>query len=163
MSRQYGRIEGGLRLTTSQPYHRGSKYSIISAISQKEIIAAVYGSGSVDGDFFVYFMEHFLCPKLRNEDCVIMDNVAFHKVSKVKEMVEARGAELIYLPPYSPELSPIENMWGKLKTGLRALSARCENTFKSAVTKSLESIRQSDLLSWYKHCGYSDQILVEPL
>lgn len=163
MSRRYGRIEGGLRLAFGQPYHRGNKYSIIGAISQKEVIAAGYGGGSVDGDFFVYFMEHFLCPKLRQGDCVIMDNVSFHKIGKVKEAIERKGAELIFLPPYSPELSPIENMWSKLKTKLRTLSARCEDTFKEAIKVSFDSIQKSDLLSWYKHCGYSDQILMEPL
>ncbi|CAN5467146.1 hypothetical protein BH10PSE19_BH10PSE19_01240 [soil metagenome] len=83
-----------------------------------------------------------------------MDNVGFHKVAGVEDIIKSCGCELIYLPPYSPDLLPIENMWSKLKTGLRKFAASCENTFKETIRESFESISSSDLHSWYQHCGY---------
>src|SRR5262249_10326743 len=88
---------------------------------------------------------------------VVMDNVAFHWVSGVKEAIEKVGARLIYLPPYSPELKPIEPMWGKVKNYLRKASARTLDKFKVAIKKAYENIQVSDLNGWFQHCGYQAQ------
>lgn len=154
MTRIYGRIAQDQRLTLPCPYARGSKYSIISAISINEIMAAVYTSGSVNGEVFLHFLEHSLGPNLRSNQTVILDNVSFHKVKGVKELVESTGAKVLYLPPYSPDFSPIENMWSKIKSYLRKLAARCDRSFKKAIKVNFESIQKNDLFGWYKNCGY---------
>jgi transposase len=119
MCRTHGRAKGKARLVCANPYGRGNKFSMISAVSQEKVLAALYGEGSVDGVFFTHFIESYLVPALQPGDYLIMDNVSFHKVKAVEMIVENTGAKIVYLPPYSPELSPIELMWSKLKTILR--------------------------------------------
>lgn len=163
MHREYGRIARGKRLVSACPYFRGSKYSIISAIGITEITTAFYTEGSVNGELFLHFLEHYLAAKLKPEHSIIMDNVSFHKVKGVKEIIEATGAKIVYLPPYSPDLSPIEHMWSKIKSTLRKLAARCEATFKSAMQTAFLAVQESDLQGWYKNCGYQDQLLFKTL
>src|SRR5215204_675140 len=159
MSRDCGRIIQGKRLVCPNPYFRGSKYSIMSAISIKEITAALYTEGSVNGEIFLHFIENNVAPKLKVGQWLIMDNVSFHKVKGIKEIVENMGAKIFYLPPYSPDLSPIENMWSKIKTDLRRLAARCSESFQAAMQKAFLSVNQSDLEGWYNHCGYKGSII----
>jgi len=154
MTRTYGRIAQDQRLILPCPYARGSKYSIISAISSCEVMAALYTSGSVDSQIFLHFLEYSLGPNLKPKQTVILDNVSFHKVKGVKELIESTGAKVLYLPPYSPDLSPIENMWSKIKSYLRKLSARCDKTFKEAIKIAFIAIQKADLFGWYKNCGY---------
>jgi transposase len=154
MSRHYGRIESGERLHCPRPYHRGSKYSIISAISTKRIVASIYCEDSIDGDIFTSFIETCLVPELATRHKVIMDNVAFHKVKTAEELIKGTGAELIYLPPYSPDLSPIELMWSKIKCILRKYAARTAEDFQQAISTAFHSINSADLHGWFKHCGY---------
>lgn len=152
MTRRYGRIEGGQRLVLANPYSRGQNHSIISAVRETEIITALYSEGSVDGELFLHFMETYLGPKLKAGDFVIMDNIAFHKVKRVETIVNRYGAEVVYLPPYSPDLSPIELMWSKIKTLLRKYSPRCADTFKIAMKTSFEAVQAADLQGWFRHC-----------
>ena len=154
MTRTYGRIAQDQRLVLPCPYARGSKYYIISAISISEVMAALYTSGSVDSQIFLHFLEHSLGPNLRSNQTVILDNVSFHKVKGVKELIESTGAQILYLPPYSLDLSPIENMWSKVKSYLRKLAARCDETFKEAIKTAFTAIQEIDLFGWYKNCGY---------
>ena len=154
MTRVYGRAPQGQRLVLPCPYARGSKYSIISAISISEVIAALYTSGSVDSNVFLHFLEYSLGPNLKSNQTVILDNVSFHKVKGVKELIKSSGAQILYLPPYSPDLSPIENMWSKIKSYLRKLEARCNETFRKAIKIAFTGIQKTDLLGWYKNCGY---------
>lgn len=159
MSRAYGRIDKSKRLVFSAPYARGSKYSIISAISMTEVTATLYTEGSVDGHIFCHFLQKYLIPKLNPKQYLILDNVSFHKMQSVKNLVEAVGAQVLFLPPYSPDLSPIELMWSKIKSQLKKLAARCDTTFKYAMQQAFLSVQQSDLCHWYKHCGYNGSII----
>lgn len=101
---------------------------------------------TTDGEVFRAYTERILCPTLKTSDIVVMDNLGAHKVSGIREVIEARGAKLIYLPPYSPDLSPIEACWSKIKQALRAVGARTR--------RALEMITESDALAWFAHCGY---------
>ena len=154
MVRNYGRIANGERLHCPTPYHRGSKYSIIGAINTKKIVASIYCENSVDGEIFTSFIKSCLVPFLEVRHKVIMDNVAFHKVKEAEELIKGTGAELIYLPPYSPDLSPIELMWSKIKSVLRKYAARTAESFQQAISTAFHSVNSSDLLGWFKHCGY---------
>lgn len=154
MARNYGRVASGERLYCPTPYHRGSKYSIISAISTEKIVASIYCENSVDGEIFSSFLESCLVPELKARHKVIMDNVAFHKVKQAEQLIKATGAELIYLPPYSPDLSPIELMWAKIKSVLRKYAARTAESFQEAISAAFHLVNSNDLLGWFKHCGY---------
>ena len=103
---------------------------------------------------FRAYTERVLCPTLRAGDIVVMDNLGAHKVSGIREAIEARGASLIYLPPYSPDLSPIGRCWSKIRTALRAMGARTRRKLERAIRRALEAITQSDALAWFAHCGY---------
>lgn len=154
MTRLYARNYGGERIKEAVPMEHGPKLSIISAISTKEILTSTYGEWSTDGDIFTGFIENYLAPKLPAENIVVLDNVPFHKMRKVKKAIEATGACLKFLPPYSPDLSPIENMWSKIKTVLRRLAPRTLKDFKKAIKIAFQSVSETDLLAWFKHCGY---------
>jgi transposase len=95
-----------------------------------------------------------LCPTLRRGDIVVMDNLGAHKVSGVQEAIERRGAKLIYLPPYSPDLSPIEKCWSKIKQVLRSIGARTRKALETAIKQAIGTITESDALAWFAHCGY---------
>ncbi len=159
MTRNYGRIATNQRLHCPRPYHRGNKYSIISAISLKKIVASIYCENSIDGEFFSGFVKTCLVPELGPQHTIIMDNVAFHKIKAVEEIIKETGAKIIYLPPYSPDLSPIELMWSKIKSVLRKYGARTAETFQQAIHAGFTSITSSDLFGWFKHCGYKIKYL----
>ena len=110
--------------------------------------------GAVDGDVFRVWTEQVLCPTLVEGDIVVMDNLQAHKVRGIREAIEGRGAKLIYLPPYSPDLSPIAACWSKLKTALRAAGARTPRALERAIKQALETITESDAFAWFAHCGY---------
>lgn len=164
MCRQYARAFGGERVKCPKPFNRGSRYSIIGAITHEEIIAAMYGEWSTDGDIFLEFLQQSLCPKLKPNHKVILDNVSFHKINAAVALIESTGAEVIYLPPYSPEFSPIENMWSKIKSSLRAFAAKTNDEFQKAIMIAFKSINSSNLKNWFEHCGYKlDQYLCKQL
>lgn len=154
MSPRYGRAYRQNRVYQAVPFNRGNRLTMISAISVEKIEAALYGEWSANGFIFLNFIEQCLCPVLSSRHVVVMDNVAFHKVAGVKEVIERTGARLIYLPPYAPDLNPIEPMWSKIKHYLRTAAARTLLRFKKAIQKAFRSILQKDLQHWFKHCGY---------
>ena len=128
---------------------------MIGAISSVTICAALYGQWSANGQIFTAFIEKELVPKLKSKHVVIMDNVSFHKVSAIVPLISSTGATVLYLPPYSPEFNPIEMMWSKIKTILKKIKPRTKAEFKRAMKLAFESIKKSDLLGWFKHCGYN--------
>jgi Transposase and inactivated derivatives len=154
--RGYARAIGGDRVKYACPYPRGNKYTMIGAISVVAVEAALYGEWSANGEIFLEFVKRQLVPRLSNRKVVIVDNVSFHKVVGVKEAIEATGAHLFYLPPYSPDLSPIELMWSKVKSVLKKISPRTKPQFKKAIREAFAEIAGKDLVSWFKHCGYNN-------
>ena len=154
MAPRYGRGYKKSRVYYAVPFNRGNRLTLISAISIKKVEAALYGEWSANGEIFLHFIEECLCPTLRKGSVVVMDNVAFHRVKGVKEAIEKTGARLVYLPPYSPDLNPIEQMWSKIKNYLRRASARDIKKFKISINFAYNSIESSDLKNWFRHCGY---------
>lgn len=155
MAPLYGRGYGGERVAEAVPFNRGNRLTMLSAISFEKVEAALYGEWAANGEIFLNFISKRLQPVLKSQHVVIMDNVAFHQVAGVREAIESTGAKLIYLPPYSPDLNPIEQMWGKIKTCLRRESARTLDQFAASIKTAFMSIRSIDLANWYKHCGYN--------
>ena len=154
MESAYARTEGGQRIKMPVPCERGPQISMIGAISTKKIEAALYGEWATNGEIFLTFIEKELSPKLKKKHIVIMDNVKFHFQASVAATIESKGAKVIFLPPYSPDFSPIENMWSKIKNTLRKLAPRTLKEFKKSIWIAFKQISESDLVSWFKHCGY---------
>lgn len=154
MSNSYARIEGGQRIKMPIPFDHGPQYSMIGAISINKVEAALYGKWATNGEIFYTFVEQSLLPQLKPKHIVIMDNVKFHLQLRIKEIIESVGAKIIFLPPYSPDFNPIENMWSKVKNTLRRLAPRTARTFKKSIRIAFEEITKSDLIGWFKYCGY---------
>jgi transposase len=154
LTRLYGRAPRGERAVGSVPINYGANLTIIGALSRSGLEAVMTVDGATDGEVFRVYVSEVLCPTLRQEDIVVMDNLGAHKVSGIREAIEARGARLIYLPPYSPDLSPIERCWSKIKTRLRAIGARTRQALERAIKEALSTISESDALAWFAHCGY---------
>ena len=110
-----------------------------------------------DGDVFLAYLEQILCPRLRFGQVVIMDNLSAHKHRQVRLLIEQTGAELLYLPPYSPDFNPIEKCWSKIKQLLRASKARILDTLDLAITAAMSAITAQDSAAWFQHCGYRIQ------
>jgi len=155
MTRRYGRAESHQRLHYPVPYARGNNYSMIAAITPYKIVGSWYCEGAIDGHFFTEFISHFLVPILTSHYGIIMDNVAFHKVKPAIELIEKTGARIFYLPPYSPDFSPIEMMWSKIKSVLRKQAARTAEVFQKAISKAFHSIKRLDLKHWFQYCGFN--------
>lgn len=154
LTRLYGRAPRGQRAVGSTPINYGQNITLIGALGKHGLEALLTIEGATDGEVFRVYTERILCPTLEAGDIVIMDNLGAHKVSGIRQAIEARGAQLIYLPPYSPDLSPIERCWSKIKTALRARGARTYQALNRAIKQALETITVSDALAWFAHCGY---------
>jgi len=152
MDRLYGRAEPGQRVHCAQPYHRGPNINIVGAIGVTSVRAAVTVDGSVNGDVMETFARDLLGPKLRADDVVIWDNLSAHKQQRVVDAIEARGAKVLPMPPYSPDLNPIELMWAKMKSVIRRFAPRTVSQFHRALRKALLAVTRADLRNWFRHC-----------
>lgn len=150
----YARAEGGQRAKAPKPHCPGEKYSIIGAISINTIISMMYIDCAINGEIFLSFIEKTLVPKLRRGQYVVMDNINFHKQEMVRVAIEKVGAKVVFLPPYSPDLSPIEKMWSKIKDILKRNKPRTKAGFHNALFDAINAISGEDLEAWYEDCGY---------
>lgn len=155
MTSDYARSEGGERAKSPKPHIAGSKFSIIGAIGITCIVAAMYVQSAVDIEIFETFVRKFLNPKLCSGKYVVMDNVGFHKNDVIVKLIESTGAKVVFLPPYSPDLSPIEKMWSKIKELLKRAKPRSKAEFHDSLSKALHEVKEEDLHGWYEECGYS--------
>ncbi len=155
MTTSYARAESGKRVHMPAPFNKGITLSIIGAISASNVEAALYGEWATNGLIFETFIETQLLPTLSTKNIVIMDNVKFHGSEKVKSLIESVGARILFLPPYSPDLNPIEPMWSKLKNVLCSEEPRTLGEFQKSIKGAFQEITKSDLIGWYEHCGYS--------
>lgn len=152
MTRLYARGEGGGRIYEATPGSRWKIMTIIGAISLSGMIATMTIEEATDGDIFRAYVEHVLCAALKPGDVVVMDNLSSHKVSGVRQMIEKTGAEVPYLPPYSPDLNPIEKAWSKLKQLLRTAKARTKDALEETIAEALKLISPENAAAWFKHC-----------
>jgi transposase len=152
MTRHYARSQGGERIPEATPGGRWKIMTILGAMSLEGMIATMTIEEATDGDIFRAYVEHVLCPALKPGDVVVMDNLSSHKVSGVRQMIEKAGAEVLYLPPYSPDLNPIEKAWSKLKQLLRSAKARTKEALEQAIAGALRLISPDNASAWFKHC-----------
>ena len=155
MTRLYGRAPRGERVIGSVPQNYGQNITMLAALSSTGVEAVMTVEGATDGDVFRTYVGEVLAPTLSESDIVVLDNLGAHKVEGVRQLIEARGARLIYLPPYSPDMNPIERCWSKIKTALRGAKARTREALEEAIRQALLTVTESDARAWFKHCGYA--------
>lgn len=150
---RYGWSERGKPCTGTAPASWKS-YSAIAAINNKEVIVSATLEGAFNKDSFRIYMEEMLLPSLKRGDIVVMDNLSVHKDSFDEKKFSRKGIMIKYLPPYSPDLNPIENMWGKVKPIIRKLEPRDGDQIWDAVNEALWEVTEENLCGWYRGCGY---------
>ena len=155
MTRNYGRAPRGQRVNEATPQGRWQVLTMLAALTTRGLEAPMTIGEATDGDIFLAYLEQVLCPRLRPGQVVIMDNLSAHKVAGVREGIEAVGARLVYLPPYSPDFNPIEQAWSKVKQILRSLKARTVDALEAAVAEAVAAITTENAIAWFSHCGYS--------
>jgi transposase len=158
MTRLYGRAKAGQRVIDNAPEGHWCTTTMISSVRLDGSTACMVVDGATDKEVFQAYVQHILLPTLKVGDIVVMDNLSSHKNNQVKTMIESAGAQLRFLPPYSPDLNPIEKMWSKIKSILRTLKARTEKELINAIAKALEAVNSSDAKGWFESCGYTNAI-----
>src|SRR5712691_5851824 len=150
----YARAPKGKRASGSIPRNRGKNMTLIAALSRQGMTASMILDGAANGLAFEIYVEQVLAPSLTTGQIVVMDNLSIHKGVKVRNAIEARGCQLLFLPSYSPDLSPIEEAFSKLKAALRRASARTREALEEAICQALPLITAQDARGWFAHCGY---------
>ncbi len=151
----HGRAPRGVRVVEAVPHGHWQVLTVLGALTRDGVVAALTIPAATDGDVFLTFVTAVLGPALQPGQVVVMDNLAAHKVPGVREAIEQRGCTVRYLPPYSPDLNPIENAWSKLKAHLRALKARAAEALEQGVAAGLRRITGQDAQGYFAHCGYA--------
>lgn len=154
MTRLRGRCKGGGRLYDSTPHGHWETTTMIAALGLEGPAAPMVIQGATDAAVFRAYVKHVLVPVLRAGQIVVLDNLGSHKNAEVREMIEAAGAMLWFLPPYSPDFNPIEKMWSKVKEFLRSAKARGTEQLYQAVGTALNEVTPQDAQGWFTSCEY---------
>jgi len=154
MARRYGRCLKGQRLVAAVPHGHWKMTTFVAGLRHDRIDAPCVIDGPMNGELFLAYVEQFLAPTLSPGDIVVMDNLPAHKVKGVAEAIAARGAELRYLPPYSPDLNPIEQMFAKLKALLRKTAARSVDKLWDTIGLLLDAFSATECANYLRNSGY---------
>jgi len=155
LARLYGRCQRGERCLSAVPHGHWQTSTFIAALRHEQVEAPFLVEGPVDAEVFLVYLQQVLAPCLRPGDTLILDNLATHKVRGIDQILSDRGASLRYLPPYSPDLNPIEQAFAKLKAHLRQAAARTLDGLQSAVASSLDAFSASDCKAFFRHAQYA--------
>lgn len=153
-TRAFGRAPRGERVVGHVPFKRGPNHSLIGSLGLRGMVACLLLTGSVDHSVFDAFVNELLLPRLRAGDVLLLDNLPAHKASAVEESAARARAEVIWLPAYSPDFSPNENCWLKIKTFVRGQRPRTAPDLNEAVSAAIRAVSKQDIAAWFKHCGY---------
>lgn len=155
MTRLRGRCAKGKRLHATCPHGHWRTTTLISSIRLNGTTASMALDGATDTEVFQTYVREILSPTLSPGDIVIMDNLSPHKNDHTLELIAQAGAEVMFLPPYSPDLNPIEKMWSKIKSILRSLGARTRDELLMAIATAFARVTSKDAAGWFASCGYS--------
>jgi transposase len=155
LTRRRGRAARGCRVYDATPHGHWCVRTMISSVRADGTTACMSVDSATDRDVFTAYVRAVLVPTLRPGDIVVLDNLAAHKHSMAAELIGQAGATVEYLPPYSPDLNPIEKMWSKIKEFLRAAKARTSQALHKAITAAFLTISTADALAWFASCGYT--------
>ena len=154
MTRAYGRAARGERVNQSVPRNQGKGVSLIGSLGLRGLLAPLSLEGAVDTLCFDAYVSKWLVPQLRSKDIVLLDNLPVHQASRIEAAVEDAQAQVLWLPAYSPDFSPIENCWLKVKTLVRGRQPRTPKELNMALADALKAITLDDIEGWFQHCGY---------
>jgi transposase len=154
MTRLRGWALSGQRLVEKVPQGHWKTTAVVAAMDQRGMRCAMTLDGPVNRNAFETFVQKILCPSIKSGDIVVMDNLSSHKGIRVAELIEAAGAKLLYLPPYSPDLSPIEPAFSKFKQAVRSAGHRMVEAMWNDLQRMLDQISASDAAGFFRHCGY---------
>ena len=154
MDRLRSRAPRGERAYGQVPKNRGKNLTLIASMSLYGMGESMCIEGATDAEAFELYVEHFLAPNLTEGQVVVLDKLGAHRPTRIRELIEARGAELVFLPSYSPDLNPIEEAFSKIKNILRKLGARTHQALLDAMEEALCKVTPSDAAGWFDHCGY---------
>jgi transposase len=156
MVRTHGRCPIGQRLLAKAPHGHWHTTTFIAALRRDRLSAPMTLDGPMNGETFKAWTEQFLAPVLKRGDIVVMDNLPSHKVLGIREAIEARKASLLYLPPYSPDLNPIEQVFAKFKSALRKAATRTVPRLWRAIAKTLKTFSPQECANYLRNCGYAN-------
>jgi transposase len=155
MTRLYGRAPRGERVIGSIPQNYGANITLLGALGIDGLRAVMTVEGATDADVLRTYVKQVLGPTLAPGDIVVLDNLSAHQATGIQQALARRRARRLYLPPYSPDLSPMELCVSKIKTALRAAKARTREALDTAIQKAMETVTAMDARNWFKHCGYA--------
>lgn len=155
MTRLRGRAPRGRRLVDKTPHGHWKTSTLISALGVGGVVASMVVDGAVNRRVFDVFVERVLLPRLRPGDVVVMDNLSSHKGDRARLLIESAGADVEFLPPYSPDLNPIEMVFSKIKQLLRSLACRTRDELWDRLKPVLEAVTPTDAANCFAHCGYT--------
>lgn len=154
LARTHSRSQPGTRVADIKPFYRGAKVTAIGAISINKVLALMTMNDSMDGQAFAVFIEKFLCPELWKGAVVVMDNLPAHKLASIVPMIDACGASVICLSPYSPDFNPIELWWSQLKSFLRSFAPTSTSMIDKIIAVALKLMNPKHLRNWFANCCY---------
>lgn len=154
MTRLYARAPRGVRAVESVPRNYGQSTTIVSLLGVSGVGATMILEGALDTIAFNCYCEQVLRDSIEEGDIIVLDNLTAHRASRIEEIVRQCGGRVLWLSPYSPDFSPIEKMWSKLKTFLRRVKARTQKQLDEAIAEGLKLVTPSDCQGWFKSCGY---------
>lgn len=154
MARLRGWAPKGERCRAAIPHGHWKTITFVGGLTLDGFVAPMLLDGPMDGECFLAWVEQMLAPTLQPADLVVMDNLPAHKVAGIRQAIEAKGAELLYLPPYSPDLNPIENAFAKLKAYVRKAAARTFETLEDAAANALTKFNSNECTNFFAHAGY---------
>lgn len=151
----YARAPRGQRASGQAPRNRGKNTTLLASLTWQGMAEAMIIEGATTSMVFERYVEEILAPSLQAGQIVIMDNLAAHKGKKVEQLIQAKGCQILFLPAYSPDLSPIEESFSKIKTLLRRAEARTREALVEAICQALQAVTEQDAQGWFLHCGYT--------
>jgi transposase len=155
MTRRYGRALQGQRLVDAVPHGHWKTTTFVAALRTTGMTAPMVVDGAINGDLFCAYVQRILAPELRDGDIVVLDNLSSHKRAEAREAIEAVGAQIVFLPPYSPDFNPIENAFGKLKQLVRSAGKRTVNELWSYLGKAIDAFHPPECRNYFRHSGYT--------
>lgn len=159
MSRTRGRALFGQRLIEAVPHGHWTTTTILMGLRSDGVVAPMVIDGPINGEIFLDWVEKYLCQELRPNDIVILDNLSAHKVEGVVDAIKSAKSKVRYLPPYSPDLNPIEQLFSKIKSMVRSEGKRTMETLWTSLGKIMNKIQRSECINYIKHCGYKIRTL----
>lgn len=155
MTRLRGRAPRGERLVEKVPHGHWKTTTLVAALGIEGLRCSTVVDGAINAEVFEAFVQQVLAPQLRPGDLVVMDNLSSHKSQRTRQLIAAAGAQLLFLPPYSPDLNPIEMIFAKIKQTLRSLACRSREALWLAMQSVLDQVTASDAIHCFRHCGYA--------